>query len=196
MSALYAAEHRGLRELHAGARQLVKHWRRLAGRLDGRCAAVLEGGAAEAERVRSELARESEVRGVPGFPAASGAGARFAGLHNAGDLMLERNQAMRGAVLDVQWLVTLVAYLERLAATRGDDGLAALHADWGARLAAVEERARITAIELGSDPAFAVTPAETGALGRAGHRIAVAMGGAGEAVDGSAIGRAARRFAR
>jgi hypothetical protein len=35
-------------------------------------------------------------------------------------------------------------------------------------------------------------PADQGPLGRAGHRIATAVGGAGEALDSSRFGRAAR----
>ena len=58
---------------------------------------------------------------------------------------------------------------------------------------AVEEEARVAAIELGCEPADAITPAEQGPLGRAGHRVAMAVGTAGEAIDGSPIGRAARR---
>ena len=60
----------------------------------------------------------------------------------------------------------------------------------------VEEEARAAAIALGCEPADAVTPAEQGPLGRAGHRVAATVGAAGEAIDGSAVGRAARRFRR
>jgi len=124
-------------------------------------------------------------------------GARLAGLrNNAGDLLLERNQALRTAVLDVQHLTTLLGYLGRLAATRGDDELAGFHRDWEARLREIEADARRAAIDLGCDPPGAVIPAEQSALGRAGHRVASAVGSAGEAIDNSAVGRAARRFAR
>ncbi len=61
----------------------------------------------------------------------------------------------------------------------------------------VEEEARAAAIELGCEPADAVTPAEQGPLGRAGHRVAVA-GRRRRRGDRRAppSGRAARRFRR
>jgi len=194
---LYRAEHRALRELYAGARQLCGHWVRLAARSGGRPATVLEHGARATEELLDELATRTGELGLHGFPAAQGAGGRLAGLrNNAGDLLLERNQALRMAVLDVQHVTTLLAYLQRLAATRGDEGLAAFHARWEERLLAVERDARAAAVELGCDPASAVVPADQGTLGRAGHQVASALGTAGEAIDNSAVGRAARRFAR
>ena len=194
---LYRAEHRALRELYAAARQLCGHWEKLADRIGARAATVLEHGVREADGLLAELATRTEEHGLHGFPAAQGAGGRLAGLrNNAGDLLLERNQAMRVAVLDAQHLTTLLGYLRRLAATRGDDALAAFHGRWEERMRAVETEAREAAIELGCDPATAVVPADPGALGRAGHQVATAFGSAGEAIDNSAVGRAARRFAR
>jgi len=194
---LYRAEHRGLRELHATTRQLCGHWDRLAGRAGGRSATVLQHGAAEARELLGELDTRAEAIGLHGFPAAQGVGGRLAGArNNATDLLLERNQAVRAAVLDVQHVTTLLGYLGRLAATRGDEELAAFHRGWEERLLALEVEARSAAIELGCDPAGAVVPAEQGPLGRAGHRVAVGFGTAGEAIDQSHLGRAARRFAR
>jgi hypothetical protein len=194
---LYRAEHRALRELYAGARQLCGHWRKLAERTGGRPATVLEHGAQAAEELLEELTTRTGEHGLHGFPAAQGAGGRLAGLrNNAGDLLLERNQALRMAVLDVQHLTTLLAYLQRLAATRGDVALAGFHGRWEERLQAVATEARAVAVELGCDPAAAVVPADQGPLGRAGHHVASALGSAGEAIDNSPVGRAARRFAR
>jgi hypothetical protein len=194
---LYRAEHRALRELYAGARQLCGHWIRLAERIGGRPATVLEHGARATEELLDELANRTGEHGLHGFPAAQGAGGRLAGVrNNAGDLLLERNQALRMAVLDVQHLTTLLAYLQRLAATRGDEALAAFHRRWEERLLEVEREARAVAVEQGCDPASAVVPADQSPLGRAGHHVASALGSAGEAIDNSAVGRAARRFAR
>ena len=160
-------------------------------------ATVLAHGVRTADGLLTELATRTEEHGLHGFPAAQGAGGRLAGLrNNTGDLLLERNQSMRIAVLDAQHLTTLLGYLRRLAATRGDDALAAFHGRWEERMRAVETEAREAAIELGCDPATAVVPADPGALGRAGHQVATAFGSAGEAIDNSAVGRAARRFAR
>ncbi len=194
---LYRAEHRGLRELHAAVRHLCVHWERLADRLEGRPGTVLRNGAATARELLAALEAETGARGLESFPAAHGVGSRAAGLRNsAGDLLLERNQAARGAVLDAQHVSTLLGYLGRLATARGDEPLAAFHAHWEERMRTVEEDARIAAVELGCEPADAITPADQGPLGRAGHRVAIAVGTAGEAIDGSPVGRAARRFRR
>jgi hypothetical protein len=194
---LYRAEHRALRELYASARQLCGHWERLAERIGGPPATVLRHGSEACHELLDELAGRTEEHGLHGFPAAQGVGGRLAGVrNNAGDLLLERNQAMRVAVLDVQHLTTLLGYLGRLAATRGDDQLAAFHRRWEARLRAVEEEARSAAVDLGCEPAAAVIPTDQGPLGRAGHRVAGAVGSAGEAIDASPVGRAARRFRR
>ena len=194
---LFRAEHRGLRELHAAARHLCGHWEKLAGRLEGQAGTALRAGAAAGRELVAELEVETQARGLETFPAAHGAGSRAAGLRNsAGDLLLERNQAARAAVLDAQHVSTLLGYLARVATARGDEPLAAFHSGWEERMRAVEEDARAAAIELGCEPADAITPAEQGPIGRAGHRVAIAVGTAGEAIDASPIGRAARRFRR
>jgi hypothetical protein len=194
---LYRAEHRGLRELYASARQLCGHWERLAERLGGQAGTVLRHGSTDCHELLDELTGRTAEHGLHGFPAAQGVGGRFAGVrNNAGDLLLERNQAMRVAVLDVQHLTTLLGYLARLAATRGDEALAAFHRRWETRLRAIEDEARQAAIDLACEPAAAVVPAEQGPLGRAGHHVASAVGSAGEAIDASPLGRAARRFMR
>jgi hypothetical protein len=194
---LYRAEHRGLRELHAAARQLCGHWERLAERIGGQPATVLRRGGDTCNALLDELAGRTEEHGLHGFPAAQGVGGRLAGVrNNAGDLLLERNQAMRVAVLDVQHLTTLLGYLGQLAATRGDEQLAGFHRRWEARLGELEAEARQAAIELGCEPAAAVVPADQGPLGRAGHHVANVVGTAGEALDASPVGRAARRFRR
>jgi hypothetical protein len=194
---LYRAEHRALRELYASARQLCGHWERLAVRIGGQPAPVLRRGTGICTELLDELTRNTEERGLHGFPAAYGTGARVAALrNNAGDLLLERNQALRAAVLDIQHLTTLLGYLGKLAATRGDDQLADFHRRWEARLQEIETDARQAAIDLGCDPPGAVIPAEQSALGRAGHHVANVVGTAGEAIDNSAVGRAARRFRR
>jgi hypothetical protein len=194
---LYRAEHRALRELYAVARQLCAHWERLAARIGGPPANVLQRGSEACHELLEELAGRTEEHGLHGFPAAQGVGGRLAGVrNNAGDLLLERNQAMRVAVLDVQHLTTLLGYLGTLAATRGDDQLAAFHRRWEARLREVEDAARRAAVELGCEPAAAVVPADQGPLGRAGHHVANVVGSAGEAIDASPLGHAARRFLR
>ena len=194
-STLYPAEHRALRELYAAGRQLASHWSRLAGRLGGSPATPLRDGAVRARGLCSELAKETEKHGLHGFPAAQGVGSQLAGLRNsAGDLVLERNQALRFAVLDAEHVTTLLLYLAALAERRDDVALAAFHHRWANEIGAARDAVRAAAIALSGDPEDAVRPAEPSALGRAGHGAATAVGTMGEALDGSPLGRAARKL--
>ena len=100
---LLPAEHRALRELYATARQVESHWGRLARRLGGEPAGLLEDGAAAAGELLGELhARIGDEHDLHGQPAAQAVGARIAGARGLSDLLLERNQAFRMAVLDLQ----------------------------------------------------------------------------------------------
>ncbi|HEX8051530.1 MAG TPA: hypothetical protein VF517_00945, partial [Thermoleophilaceae bacterium] len=168
---LTSAEHRGLRELYASTRQLANHWGVLADRLGGVHAEALRDGAAAAERLLEELEPRMEEHGLAGYPAAKSAGGSLSGMRNLADAALERNQALRVAVLDVQHLGTLLPYLAELARTRGDEGLARWYGGWRRRLAAVEKRAREQAVAAGSDPDAAVQPVLEGAAGRAAHGL-------------------------
>jgi hypothetical protein len=191
---LYPAEHRALRELHAMVRHLSGHWARLAERLGGAPAELLERGAAAARELQPELVERCAARGLHVYPAAEATGGRLAGLRGAGDLLLERNQALRAAVLDVQHVTTLLAYLAELAAAREDAALAAWHRRWEVRLRDVEASALAAAVALGRDPDGAIAPAEDSPLGRAGHSLAAGLGTLGESLDASPLGRAARRL--
>ena len=94
---MYRAEHRALRELHATGRQLAGHWWRLGDRLGGAPADARSRTAPRSPaRLVTELAKQTAERGLHGFPAAQTVGCRLAGLRNtAADLVLERNQALR-----------------------------------------------------------------------------------------------------
>ena len=191
---LYPAEHRALRELHATAGQLAAHWTRLGERLGGAPGDALATGASAARELLRELAARTAAHGLHGWPAAQGVGSRLAGARNlAGDLLLERNQALRAAVLDVAHVTTLLAYLSALADRRGDAMLAAWHRRWEVRLREAEERVMATVVALAEDPADAILPASQTAAGRAGQGLANALGTVGEAIDGSPVGRAARK---
>ena len=175
---LYRAEHRALRELYARARQLCGHWdeaRRPDRRPAGAAAAPRRGGLRASCSTSSPTAPRSAAC-TASRPRTASEHASPALRNNAGDLLLERNQALRAAVLDVQHVTTLLGYLGRLAATRGDDELAGFHRGWEARLREIEAEARDAAVELGCDPPGAVIPAEQSPLGRAGHRVAAAIG--------------------
>jgi hypothetical protein len=195
LSGLHPAEHRALRELHAAARQLATHWARLAGRLGGAPAAPLRDGAVGARGLCAELAEETAKHDLHGFPAAQGVGMQLAGLRNsAGDVILERNQALRFAVLDAEHVATLLRYLAALADRREDATLAAFHRRWAGEIESARDGVRDAAIALAADPDDAVGPAERSPLGRAGLGAATAVGTLGEAFDGSPLGRAARRL--
>jgi hypothetical protein len=128
------------------------------------------------------------ARGLGGRPAAQGVGARLAGARLALlDSTLEVNQALRVAVLDAQHVGTLLEYLARLAAQRGDAELQAFLAGWSERLRVHEHAVRDAAIALGDDPDAAIAIATPGLAGRAGHGIAAALGTVGEWVDGRAV---------
>ena len=191
---LTPAEHRGLRELYASATQLADHWDVLAERLGGAEAVALRNGVAEAERLLEELSERMAEHGLAGFPAARSAGGGLSSLRNrVGDAALERNQALRLAVLDVQHLGVLLPYLARLARSRGDERLARWHGGWKRRLASIEKPVRELAVEAGDDPERAVEPLLDGPAGKAAHGVTYAIGTLGEWVDSSAVGRAVRK---
>src|SRR4051794_22771812 len=166
---LLPAEHRALRELHATTRQVKNHWRTLAGRLGGAPGAILDQGAAAAAELLQELEPKLvDEHELQGRPAAQGVGARLAGFRGVSDRLLERNQAFRTALLDLQHVTTLLGYLGALAHSRGDEDLAGWHERWETRLKELEERTRAAVKALAHDPDEAIAPADESAIGRAG----------------------------
>jgi hypothetical protein len=186
---LYPAEHRALRELSAFSRQLVGHWERLSARLDE---PLLLDGANSARELIGELTDRCAAHGIELYPASQGVGGSAAGVRGVTDLMLERNQALRSAVHDIQHVTMLLGYLGELADRRGDAALANWHRGWESRLRKVEEDARVIAVAEGREPDRAIEPAGQGGLGRAGHAVANGLGTLGEALDG-AVGRLRKR---
>ena len=185
---LFPAEHRALRELYAFARQVGGHWSRLADKLDP-APDVLGRGVEASKELLAELAERTAAYGLHGVPAATGAGVWTSRLRGAGDLLLERNQALRSSVLDVQHVLTLVAYLGALAAKRNDTALAAWHRGWEVRLVALRDDIHAAAVAEADEPERAVEAYDSSKLGRAGHKIAVGLGTLGEAFDGRAAKR-------
>lgn len=176
-------------------RRLASHWSRLADRLGGPPSGPLRDGAATVRGLLRELERETASRGLHGFPAAQGAGVQLATLRNVGDVALERNQAVRLAVLDADHVLTLLLYLEALAGGRGDTALTAVHRRWIEQVEGARDALRDAAIALANHPEDALRPAEPSLLGRAGQGAANVVGTLGEAFDGSPLGRLARRRA-
>ncbi|MFL5820915.1 MAG: hypothetical protein ACJ76S_09585 [Solirubrobacteraceae bacterium] len=192
---LHPAQNRGLRELYAFARQLVAHWTRLAPRLGaGPAAKALETGAEATRQLLAELTDLTPAYGLHGFPVAQGVGARLAGMRNVvADRTLERNQALRMAVLDLQHLTALLAYLAALGDSTGDERMRDFCGRWERRLKRQESAVRRAAVATAEDPEAAIEPLDRTAAGRAGRGVANAMGTFGEWFDRRAAQRRARR---
>jgi hypothetical protein len=182
---LHPAQNRGLRELYATTRQLADHWEALTPRFSGTPTAdVLDDGVVEARQLLSALIPLTEARGLYGGPAAHSVGKSLAGSRSrVGDRFLERNQALRTAVLDVQHVVTLLGYQAEVAELQADEELARALRKFERDLLSVERAARRAAVKLGSDPDSAVERLDRSTAGRVAHGAANAVGTVGEWVD-------------
>jgi hypothetical protein len=185
MMELHPAENRAYRELYAFARNVAVHWPKLAERMSGSSAeSALRDGAAAAEELLRDLEGRTPDYGLYGKPAAQSLGANIArARRDVRDRFLERNQAVRLAVSDMQHLVTLLGYLEQIARTRGDEELRAFCSDQRGRLMPIERGTRAAAIELGNSPDEAIEPVDDSAAGKVAHGAAYAMGSVGEWFD-------------
>jgi hypothetical protein len=184
---MHPATHRALRELAAGAQLLTHRWTRLADRLreaDPAAAEPLRAGAQTAADLTDAIAVIAASRDVPVRGAATGLGVTFGTtMAVVGEPFLERNQALRTAVLDAHHVTVLLHYVEHLARAEGDAELAAAAGEWAHRLVASEGELRERAIALGDTPDAAVTPIDRSPVGQAAHQVASALGGAGEWMD-------------
>ena len=182
---LHAAESRGYRELYTFARGMAGHWPKLADRVKGSSAErPLRDGAAAADELLRSLEARTPDYGLYGKPAAEGVGSNLARTRrDVRDRFLERNQALRFAVSDVQHLVTLLGYLENVARSRGDEELRTFCSAQRWRLMPIERTARAAAIELGKSPDEAIEPVDGSAAGKVAHGAAYAMGSVGEWFD-------------
>src|SRR3954449_5496213 len=119
---MHPAQNRGLRELSAFGTNLERHWTSLAGRLEDdepAAAAALRDGAAASQRVREAVRPLMARRGLYAETMAEAPGPFAAPRPPPADSRLERSQALRFAVLDGEQVVTLLAFLARLAASDG-----------------------------------------------------------------------------
>jgi hypothetical protein len=182
---LHPAQNRGLRELAATTRHLADHWGSLTSRLAGTPAAdVLDDGVLQARTLIDKITPLMEARGLFAGPAANSVGKSLAGSRSRfGDRFLERNQALRTAVLDVQHVVTLLGYQAQIAEGRPDAELARALRAAERDLLSVERAVRKAAIELGDDPDAAIERVDKGPAGRVAHGAANAVGTVGEWVD-------------
>jgi hypothetical protein len=185
---LFPAEHRALRELYAMARQLGGHWAKLSDKLDP-SPDVLARGVDASRQLLEELAPRTAAYGLHGVPAATGAGVWTSRLRGASDLLLERNQALRSATLDIQHVITLLAYLAALATRRDDLALAEWLSGWETQLREIAGVVQAAVVAEAEDPERAVQPYDGSTLGRAGHKLQVGLGTLGEAYDSRAAKR-------
>ena len=209
---LHPAENRGYRELYVTGRQAAKRLSRMALSLDGTDAREQLDKATESlGKLLDELGPMTARHDLYGDVAAQGGGANIGAIRGAVfDRFLERNQALRTAVLDVQHVVTLLGYQAEIAEQRGDTALAralrrhekALLAylatvsegrgdttlaefcgSWERRMRRQVSAVRKAAVALGTTPDVAIEPLDPSAVGRAAHGAAWAFGTVGEWTD-------------
>ena len=169
--ALHPAENRGYRELYLTGGQAAKRLGRLALAFDGTPG-------------RQPLGPLTARHDLHGGVAAQGSGSNLGAVRGAVlDRFLERNQALRLAVDDVEHVTTLLAYLASVSGARGDTKLSEFCGSWERRLRRQLNAIRKAAIELGGDPDDAVEPLDGSAAGRAAHRLAWTVGSVGEWTD-------------
>src|SRR5918996_2856645 len=187
---LHPAEIRGYRELFLTGRQLVARWERLANGLEGTGAEdALRGAVRAVDQMLGALEPTTARYGLHARLAAEGTGARIGAARSVVlDRFLERNQALRLAVGDLEHVTTLLAYLARVGDDLGHPDLAAFCRSWEQRLASSSDGVRGAAIGLGADPEAAIEPLDSSAVGRAAHPTAWAVGTVGEWIDRRAAG--------
>jgi hypothetical protein len=182
---LHPSEHRAYRELYASCGQLINRWRRLAPSLEGTPAGdVLRRGAIETEHLLEELGPRTASYGLRGTPLAQGIGARIGDLRTAvADRAGDTGMVVRAAVLDVEYVLTLLRQLAELARSRGDRDLATFCDHWAGDMEALLGAVREAAVELGTDPARTAAPLDGSLVNRAAHGVGWVFGAFGEAVD-------------
>ena len=162
---------------------LTRRWSRLAERIP-EAQESLATGAQDAGAMVDAIVSLAGSRGIPVGQAAQSLGASLGvGRARLGEPFLERNQALRSAVLDAHHTTVLLHYLERLARSEDDDELAAACGEWAHRLVGSEGALREVALAEGDDPDRAVEPVDATPVGRAAHGVATGVGAAGEWVD-------------
>jgi hypothetical protein len=186
---LHPAQNRGFRELYGSARQVVDHYRALSARLDE---PALAGAERATRQLLDELAEQTERYDLHGYPAAQSVGVTAARARSGVvDRFLERNQALRLALLELQHAVTLLGYLAAASEANGNADLAEFCSRWHEALGQHERLMRDAAIGIGRRLEEAVQPIDTSAAGRAAHGVGYWVGTFGEWFDRRAAHRRA-----
>jgi hypothetical protein len=189
---LHPAQNRGFRELVVTGRRAIEHLEALGPRFEShqRVTDALEDAAATTREMLEAIRAAIAEHDLHGGSAAQGLGKQAARAQSeVRDRFLERNQAIRFAVLDVQHLTTLLAYLESVSVASGTPDLAAVCHKWHGELARIDERMRAAAVAVGKDPDFAVEPLDASVIGRAAHGLGYWVGTFGEWYDRRSAGR-------
>ena len=182
--ALHPAENRGYRELMLSAEEARTRLHRIAGHLDLETRAVCDKATEALGEMLAALKPALREHDLHGELAARGTGSRIGTVRaEILDRFLERNQALRFAVDDVEHVTTLLAYMGAVSTARNKKTLPELCGTWERKLRRHVTAIRKAAVELGADPDEAIEPLDPGALGKAAHGTAVATGAVGEAVD-------------
>jgi len=182
---LHPAENRGYRELYVTASQAAKRLGRMALAVDGTDAREpLDKAAESLGKLLGELGPLTARHDLYGDVAAQGGGANLGVLRGAVlDRFLERNQALRLAVDDLEHVATLLGYLANVSEARGDTKLPEFCRSWERRMRRQVGAVRKAATSLGSTPDAAIEPLDPSPTGRAAHRVAWAFGSVGEWTD-------------
>jgi hypothetical protein len=182
---LHPAENRGYRELYVTGRQAAKRLGRMALAVDGTDAREpLDKATESLGKLLDELGPLTARHDLYGDVAAQGGGANLGLIRGAVfDRFLERNQALRLAVDDLEHVTTLLAYLAAVSEGRGDTTLAEFCGSWERRMRRQVSAVRKAALALGTTPDAAIEPLDDSPVGRAAHRAAWAFGTVGEWTD-------------
>ncbi|MDQ3758901.1 MAG: hypothetical protein M3331_03015 [Actinomycetota bacterium] len=185
--ALHPAENRGYRELMLTAEEARTRLRRIAGHLHLENRAVADRGSEALGEMLDAMKPALAEHDLHGEVAARGAGARIGSVRaEILDRFLERNQALRYAIDDVEHVATLLAYMGAVSTARGKKNLPELCGIWERKLRRQVSALRKTAVELGSRPDDAIEPLDPTPVEEA-ERSETEDGGPGEAVDGAAV---------
>src|SRR5215208_5047209 len=184
MPSLHPTEHRGLRELFAFSRSLATHYDQLADHLPAAQTGAFRDGAESARELLRQLETHAAAYGLHGKPAAQGLGSSIGTVRaEVRNRFLETDRAARFALSEIAYLVGLLAYLRRVAETRGDARARDFCAGWQHRMEEVEREARAAAAEVGGAPDTAMKPYDTSLVGRALQSVGFVLGSVGEWTD-------------
>lgn len=185
--AMHPAESRGYRELLLTAEEARTRLKRIAGHLELEPREVCDKATDTLKELTAAIEPELAEHDLHGELAAKGGGARIGAVRaEILDRFLERNQALRFAVDDLEHVTNLLGYLANVSEARRKKNLPDLCRTWERKMRRQVGAIRRAALELGNNPEDAIEPIDPTPIGKAAHGAAVAAGAAGEAIDKAA----------